>query len=206
MGIYEDFVDVDRHNVILESAFIDGRGCTAVRFNREGILRFTRHLVVAGNRFSREAHAPVPIGIFFADAGIGYNPPSTKRNGRHGFDAAGDDAIGHPTGHFGTGNGDGLKARCAVTVYGHARNFVGVKPHERDHPSDVQALFGLRRGISNDNVVDAGFIKLREITEKAANYFFAEVVWPHKAEQSPGSFSDCCAVTAYDVCIHDLVD
>ncbi len=104
--------------------------------------------------------------------------------------------------NFSGSNGDGFQTACAVSVYCHAGNFLGVQAHEAYHSSNVQALLCFRRGIANNDIVDAFFIQLWEITQQLADDLFAQIIGTHKSKCSFAGFSNGGSVSSYDVCIH----
>src|SRR5690554_2903412 len=88
------------HYVFLKASGVDGSDGSLVRLEGKCILIFTRNVVLAGNCFGRETHAPIPIGIFFGNRRTRYNAPTPKRDRRHALYTAGNDAVGYSGVYF----------------------------------------------------------------------------------------------------------
>ena len=142
-------------------------------------------------------------GLFLA-TGVGDEAPTSEGDGRHRFNAACDDAVGHARVDFGRRDGDGFEAARAVPVHGHAGHFLRVEAHERNHAAEVQALFRFGGGVSDDDVVDARFVQLGKIRHQPTDHLFAQIVGPHEAEPTTWGFGDGGSVPAYNVCVHQF--
>ena len=93
-------------------------------------------------------------------------------------------ALGHPLGCTG--------AKLSVQLFDEMK-----KRH-------VKPLLCFGHGISNNDVVDAFFIQLRDAVHEVGNRFCGQFIWTLKAEKSPWCFSNGGAICPYDIsCFHN---
>src|SRR5690606_1861968 len=119
------------------------------------VLRLTGHVVATCDHFSRLAHGVVDTREFVLDDRVQQvvGVAALHRQG-DGFNTTGDDGLAATGGDLVGGDGDGLQARGAVAVQGHAGN-VDAKLREHGNvTADVEALGAFVGAAADDAVVD----------------------------------------------------
>ena len=99
--------------------------------------------------------------MFFGHFSIGYNSPTAKRNGRHGFHTASDDAIGHAASNARRGHGNALQSAGAVPVDGQTSH-VGSEGATSNQTPELQSLLGFRHRVADNYIVYVGRITYRK--------------------------------------------
>ena len=199
VAVEVDAGEFDGRHAGLQASAVDGGGGLLVGADGKGVLGLAAHVEVVGHRLGGQAHAPVPLGVFLGDPGVGHDPPAAHRHARHAFGAAGDDQLLHAGPDLGRRDGDGLQSAGAVAVDGHPGHLLGVEPHQRDEAADVEALLGLGGGVADDDVVDEVGVEFRQRSHEVANDLGGEVVRADVAQRALGGLADRAAGSGDDV-------
>src|ERR1019366_2927852 len=111
---------VHRDDLVLELAGLLSRSHAALGFERELVLGLAADLVALGDDVGGVDHRHVDVGIHLPQARVVVLTRAAAAREADRLDAAGHDALGAVIDDVARGHGDGLQARRAEAVDGHA--------------------------------------------------------------------------------------
>ena len=149
-----------RHDLVGETAGLDGGDGALVAAQREGVLRLARDLRLPRVVLGHQAGCQVDVRVAVHQRRVRRDLVPAHGHEAHRLGAAGDDGRRCPA-HDPLGAvGDGLQARGAEAVHRDGRcgdRNAGAKARDA---GDVHALLGLGHRAAEDDVVDLGRIEL----------------------------------------------
>ncbi|GAB4697760.1 hypothetical protein MOKP118_11840 [Mycobacterium avium subsp. hominissuis] len=149
---------LDAHDLVVECAgILCGRGLF-VRRQGEFVERGAVEAPLLGDHLRTDALVR-DLALVAVQEGLGVGPPAVgqrraHRGARHRLDAAGDDDVVVPGDHARRREVDGLLARPALPVDGHARHGLGPAGGQQRGAADVEGLFAGLHDAAPDDVVD----------------------------------------------------
>ena len=179
-------VDLHRNEFIGKAAGgLRGQGLLMAR-ESEGVLIFAGDTVVAGDALGGEAHGEQRGRVVLGEPGIGAGLEAAQGEQAHGFDAAGHDDAVAAGADAQIGHGNGLKAGGAEAIDGDAGNFDRQAGAQSGPAGDVPALLALRLGAAEDDVVDFGACRGRNLVQSSAQGNCGQIVGAGGGERAFG--------------------
>ena len=133
------------------------------------------------------------------EPGVGRGFEAAERSLAHGFGAARDQDIGAAAAYAVGRLRDGLQARAAEAVDGHARHGFGQTGAQQGLARHVIPGFAFGHGAADNDVVDAGALSgLGIARQQSADHGSGEIVRPRVAKSAARGFADGGAETIDD--------